>query len=64
MKHNLIAFIAYFALNAFFICDANAQWGGGGMGGRRSGAAQGRGSADSRQDAGKPIQISNSSDQL
>jgi LTXXQ motif family protein len=64
MKRNLVALLTCFVLNTYLICDAQAQWGGGGMGGRRSGAGQGRGSADSRQEADKPIKVSNSSDQL
>jgi hypothetical protein len=43
--------------------DAQAQWGSG-MGGRRGGMGQGRSGSDTRQDAERPVQISNSSDQI
>jgi len=62
-SRTLCVISAFVTLGVFFVTDANAQWGGG-MGGRRGGMGQGRGSSEIRQDAEKPIQTSNSSDQI
>lgn len=63
LKKTICATCAWLAVALWVSGDAQAQWGGG-MGGRRGGMGQGRSGSDARQDAERPVQISNSSDQI